>query len=257
MLVPWKCMRPSGTWSHITHAVQAFSGVYEGFADWEGNRNTSTTGFSTQAQPYLGSYNVLCSVYIPNAIPHVDQCSCDADIANVFSAKLEDLQVHLTLLFVIYWRLSSSDLPATRVWHNHSPSFLLPCCLRKPNTKAGKILLTQLSSHCPGTHFKWGTSDLCLPPPHASSGACSLTGHIKNGIISLISFFVYGCLLDVRNAFDRVNHCILFDKLLQHNLSSVITRALLNWYSDKSVLCVLESSNLCWEWGMSTHSVYH
>ena len=135
----------SGTWSHTTHAVQAFSGVYEGFADWEGNRNTSTTGFSTQAQPYLGSYNVLCSVYIPNAIPHVDQCSCDADIANVFSAKLEDLQVHLTLIFVIYWRLSSSDLPATRVWHNHSPSFLLPCCLRKPNTKAGKILLIALA----------------------------------------------------------------------------------------------------------------
>ena len=82
------------------------------------------------------------------------------------------------------------------------------------------------------------------------------TGLIKNIIAryNLNDSNVYGCFLD---AFDRVNHSVLFDKLIQRNLSPVITRALLNWYSDQSV----RLSNK-FKWGTSRRSpfsnfVYH
>ena len=50
---------------------------------------------------------------------------------------------------------------------------------------------------------------------------------------------IYGCFLDASKAFDHVNHFILF---LKHNLSPVITRKLLNWYSDQRT-CVSWNSN--------------
>ena len=54
--------------------------------------------------------------------------------------------------------------------------------------------------------------------------------------MSMILVFV-AIFLMLAKAFDRVNHSILFDRLLQHDLSPVVTRALLNWYSDQNV-CV-------------------
>ena len=46
---------------------------------------------------------------------------------------------------------------------------------------------------------------------------------------------VFGCFLDASKAFDSIDHAVLFDKLLQQNLSSVIIRALLKWYTDQRV----------------------
>ena len=48
---------------------------------------------------------------------------------------------------------------------------------------------------------------------------------------------VYSCFLDASKAFDRVNHASLFAKFFQCNLSLVVARALLSWYSDQR-LCV-------------------
>ena len=46
---------------------------------------------------------------------------------------------------------------------------------------------------------------------------------------------VYGCFLDASKAFDRVMHNLLFEKLLKKNLSPVVVRTLLSWYSDQLV----------------------
>ena len=62
------------------------------------------------------------------------------------------------------------------------------------------------------------------------------TGLLKNVIAhyNINGSPIYGCFLDASKAFDRA---ILFDKLLKRNLSLVITRTLLNWYSDQR-MCV-------------------
>ena len=40
---------------------------------------------------------------------------------------------------------------------------------------------------------------------------------------------------DACKAIDRIDHAVLFDKLLQRNLSPIITRALLKWCTDQRV----------------------
>ena len=44
---------------------------------------------------------------------------------------------------------------------------------------------------------------------------------------------VHGCFLDASKAFDRVDHSLLFRKLLQRRLSPVVVRILLSWYMNQ------------------------
>ena len=71
--------------------------------------------------------------------------------------------------------------------------------------------------------FKQGFStDLC-------------TGLIKNVISRYCKngSTVHGCFLDASKAFDRVDHSLLFKKLLQRKLSPVVVRILLTWYMNQ------------------------
>jgi len=75
--------------------------------------------------------------------------------------------------------------------------------------------------------FKQGfSSDLC-------------TGLVKNVIVRYLfnDTNVYGCFLDASKAFERVDHSVLFEKLLSRNLPPAVVRLLLLWYTNQK-LCV-------------------
>ena len=66
--------------------------------------------------------------------------------------------------------------------------------------------------------------------------SCDLcTGLIKNvvGRYCYNDSSVYGCFLDASKAFDRVDHLLLFNKLLHRNLPPAVVRVLLAWYTDQ------------------------
>ena len=48
---------------------------------------------------------------------------------------------------------------------------------------------------------------------------------------------VYACLFDASKAFDLVDHCVLFKKLLERNMPKPLVRLLLRWYKTQH-LCL-------------------
>ena len=46
---------------------------------------------------------------------------------------------------------------------------------------------------------------------------------------------VYSCFLDASKAFDRVNHYVLFEKLIKRGIPLYIVRILIFWYTTKKM----------------------
>ena len=157
---------------------------------------------------------------------------------------------HLSLASVILAPYLSS-LFTSMLRHGYIPSTLLDCVL-KPLPKPGKDLRLS-DSYRPialastlSKFFEWCillqfndafiSSDLQFGFKQGlSTDLC--TGLIKNVIARYNSSgsHVLGCFLDASKAFDRVNHYVLFKKLLNRKLSPIVVRLLLYWYRHQSV----------------------
>ena len=161
-----------------------------------------------------------------------------------------------TDLFSDHFRYASSSLSdflakffTIMLRHGHIPASLRDCVLQ-PVLKPGKdpcnsdsyrpIALAPTLSKV----FEWclllldcdafSTSPLQFGFKEGfSSDLC--TGLLKNIIAryTINETVVYGCFLDASKAFDRVNHSVLFEKLLKRKFSPVVLRTLLIWYSDQ------------------------
>ena len=161
--------------------------------------------------------------------------------------------ITLSVLLLLSLRYSLSYIFTAMLRHGYVPTSLRDCVLR-PIIKPGKdpsdsdsyrpIALAPTLSKI----FEW-----CILIDHGAAFMTSslqfgfkkgLSTHLCTGLIkNVIARYnvndsrVYGCFLDASKAFDRVNHVALFEKLLQRNLSPVVARALLSWYTDQK-LCV-------------------
>ena len=192
----------------------------------------------------------------------VDGCCDDGAISNIFSSKLKtllnscsDTQPRNSLYDSIRESIGPSDLSSIFISQevvrdaiSQLKSGIVPDTLRDcilvPIPKPGKdpsssdsyrpialapilikvfewCLLFQFQSCFITSSLQFGfksgfSADLC-------------TGLLKNHYLECDSH-VYGCFLDASKAFDRVDHALLFEKLLQRNLPSAVARLLLSWY---------------------------
>ena len=79
---------------------------------------------------------------------------------------------------------------------------------------------------------------------HLSTSLCSAV--IKNVAARFVhnGSPVFGCFLNASKAFDRVNHDILFRKLVERNLPPCLLRLLLHWYKEQKM-------QVCWNTSLS------
>ena len=142
-----------------------------------------------------------------------------------------------------------SNLFTAMLLHGYVPDSLRDCILQ-PILKPGKdpstsdnyrpIALTPTLSKvfelCLLTQFRPMFTTSSLQFGFKQEFSCDLcTGLIKN-VVSHYCYndsSVYGCFLDASKAFDRVDHLLLFNKLLRRNLPPAVVRVLLAWYTDQ------------------------
>ena len=99
-------------------------------------------------------------------------------------------------------------------------------------------LLIQYSNYLSTFELQFG-----FKPGHSTT-LC--TGTVKNVISHFLQrgSSVFECFLDASKAFDFVQHSVLFQKLLERGLPTVVVRFLFRWYSQQKL-------KVCWG---NTHS---
>jgi hypothetical protein len=187
---------------------------------------------------------ISCSVSEPTvieALSHLKLAKSDgtALISNHFICASSVLSAFLSKLFTVTLR------------HGYVPTSLRDCTMQ-PIPKPGKDpsnsnnyrsialapTLSKVLEWCILIQFRdaFVTSSLQFGfKPGVSTDLCT-------GLIKCVTARychndtpVYGCFLDASKAFDRVDHALLFKKLLQRNLPPTVVRTLLSWYSDQRV----------------------
>ena len=188
---------------------------------------------------------------VDEAISHLKRGKSDGSSlsSNHFISAAPVLNVFISRLFTVILR------------HGYIPSNIRDCILQlipKPGKDPSSSdnyrpialapTLSKILEWCIliAYHSAFSTSALQFGfKPGHSADLC--TGLVQN-VIAKYCFSgssVFGCFLDASKAFDRVNHALLFDKLIQKGLPPVVNRLLFSWYSD-------QKSSVLWNNTLST-----